>query len=217
MELSDIHPVNFFGEKPIRSEDIGKPEVYPILQEIQHMNIKDENNKSLYIEDILRDFIINNVTNLSNTFMIKLLEDNIDKNELFYIADFDRTFDLKTYLFNSLSKTTLSSKDSESICNIILSNIIFSLNQFTQFYITYKLIYDQDGINLHKYLYKLTYDEDPSDNIKEQDKYAFCYSIMSNIIESLIPDIKDCCNLLESSIKNIKILSTGGIDKCLKL
>ena len=204
MELSDIHPVNFFREKPLKTEDIGKPEIYPILQEIQHMNT-DAKYES-HINDILRDFVINNITNLSNTFMIKLLEDNINKNEIAYIVDFNSDFDSKTYLLNTIP-TVLSSKDSESICNIIQSNIIFILNQFIQFYVTYKLVYSNEGVDLYDFIYKLTYDEKPDKDIKDQDKYTFCYSILNNILESIIPNIKDCCDLLKSSIENIKILS----------
>ena len=47
----------------------------------------------------------------------------------------------------------------------------------------------------------------PDKDIKDQDKYTFCYSILNNILESIIPNIKDCCDLLKSSIENIKILS----------
>lgn len=203
-DLSSIHPVNFFRDNVLKSPDIGNAEIYPILQEIQHMSTKDA--QQIHIEEILRDFIINNISNLSNTFIIKLLEDNINKDEVAYIVDFYGDFDLKSYLFNTISKTVLSTKNSQSICNIIESNIIFALNQFVQFYVIYKLVYKKEGVDLYKSLYKETYGKNPNDTMREQDKYVFCCSIMNSMVENLVPYIKDCCDSLNSTIENIKLL-----------
>ena len=204
-DLSSIHPVNFFRDSVLKSPDIGNPEIYPILQQIQHMSTKDT-HQMLHIEEILKDFIINNVSNLSNTFIIKLLEDNIGKDEMAYLVDFYGDFDLKSYLFDTISKNALYSYDPESICNIIESNIIFTLNQFVQFYVIYKLVYIKEGVDLYKTLYKETYGENPDGTMREQDKYVFCCSIMNSMIENLVPDITDCCNSLKSTIENIKLL-----------
>jgi len=207
-DLSKIHPVNFFNDKVQQNENIGGPELYPILKEIQHMSTKDTRTTS-YIDPILKDFIINNITNLSNTFIIKLLEDYIDKDEIAYLVDFNDKYDIKMYLYDALSKSTLATKDEISLCNIIESNIIFTINQFIQFYVIYKMIY-KEGVDLYKYIYKATYDENKIPEMREQDKYVFCVSIMNNMLENMLQDIHLCCTALKVPILNIKLLSKGG-------
>ena len=202
MSLSAIHPVYFFDNKVMKNENIGTPEVNCIIYQLQNMST---NNISYHnMEIILKDFVVNNVSELSNTFMIKLLEDFIDKNEIAYIVDFNNDFDIKTYLINNLSSVDMYKLDNDSIINIIRSNIIFILNQFIQFYCMYKLIYNE-GIDLYDFLYKETYSEDAKDN-KKQTKYVFCISIMNNMLETLLKDIDKCCIEMKSTIANIKSL-----------
>jgi hypothetical protein len=203
MNLSVIHPVYFFDNKVMRNENIGTPEVKCVIHQLQHMNTSEDNSYN-NMEIILKDFVANNISELSNTFMIKLLEDFIDKNEIAYIVDFNNDFDMKNYLINNLSTFDIYKLDNDSISNIIRSNIIFILNQFIQFYCMYKLIYNE-GVNLYEFLYKETYGADAPNN-KNQNKYVFCISILSNMLETLLADIDDCCYELKSTISNIKSL-----------
>lgn len=207
--LDKMHPVNFFKDKVLQNSDIGTPEVYPILQEIQHMNTKGQQHQS-YIEDTLRDFVINNITGLTNTFIMKLLEDNLSSDEIAYMVDFYQDFHMKEYLMDTITKGVLVGKDPDSICNLIQSNIIFILNQFIQFYSMYKIVYNKEGIDLYDTLYKLTYGESPTQDIRIQDKYVFCNCILSNMLEGMILNIKDCCESLKVTIYNIKMLAKGG-------
>ena len=206
-DLSVIHPISFFKDNIIQNADIGNPEVYPILLEIQHMSTKDKVHTTVYIEDLLRDFVINNVSNLANTFIIKLLEDYISKDEIAYLVDFYDSFDIKTYLFNTITKSVLGTKDEISICNIIESNIIFVINQFIQFYSIYKIVYTNEGVDLYKLLYKETYGKDPEKEIKTQDKYVFCCSILNSMLDNMVSAINECCIALRIPILNIKTLS----------
>ena len=200
MDRSIIHPVIFFNEDALRTESIGAPEVDCIIRQVTKSN-----NYSGKL--ILIDFVINNITQLSTTFIIKLLEDNIDKNEIAYIVDFNSEFDMKSYLVNNIQYID-SDTDNDAIINIIRSNIIFILNQFIQFYCMYKLVYEE-GVDLYKFLFSETYDTEVPTNTKQQNKYVFCYSIMSNMLETLLPDIDKCCVELKSTISNIKILLKG--------
>lgn len=204
-DLSIIYPISFFKDTVLQSADIGNPEVYPILQELQHMSTKDSCSDNVL--DILKDFVINNVSNLTNTFIIKLLEDYIDKNEIAYIVDFYDSYDIKSYLSNTLNKNTLIIQDEVTISNLIESNIIFTINQFIQFYTIYKIVYNKEGVDLYKFLYNETYGADPYKDIKVQDKYVFCCSILSNILEGMVPAIYNCCEALRNPILNIKKLS----------
>lgn len=207
MDISAIHPIYFFNNEALRTESIGAPEVSCVIQQIQHKNTVNNDAKvgPYSMEQILRDFIANNVCQLSTTFMIKLLEDFINKDEIAYIVDFNSDFDIKEYLLNNLKEINIHSMDNVTIINIIRSNIIFVLNQFIQFYCMYKLIYNE-GVNLYEFLYKETYSEEAPKDKKQQHKYVFCTSIMNNMMEALLPDINKCCTELESTIANIKSL-----------
>lgn len=203
MDLNAIHPVNFFKDTVFQSEDIGNVDLYPVLEEIKCIHSETGG----HIEDLLKDFVINNICNISNTFIIKLLEDYINKDEIAYIVDFYGDFNLKGYLYNSLNKSILAKYDSANICNIIQSNIIFTLNQFIQFYVLYKLVYDNEGVDLYKFLYKETYnDEEPSKNDRTQDKYVFCTCILNDMINLMYNDIRDTCFRLKEVIDNIRLL-----------
>ena len=203
MDLTAIHPVNFYNDQVLQSTDIGNIDLYPILEEINCI----KSNIGANIEDTLKDFIINNICNLTNTFIIKILEDNISKDEIAYIVDFYSDFNLKGYLYNSIDKNILKSYPSENICNIIYSNIIFALNQFIQFYVLYKLVYTEEGVDLFSFLYQGTYEDKPSeDEQKVQNKYVFCVTIMNNILETEYENIRSCCESLRDVINNIKTL-----------
>jgi hypothetical protein len=202
-KLSIIHPISFFDNTVLQSPDIGNPEVYPILQELQHMSTNGSNN----VIDILKDFIINNVLNLSNTFIIKLLEDYVDKDEIAYLVDFFDKYDLVLHLSNTLNSNVLATQDEVAISNLIESNIVFTINQFIQFYTVYKIVYNKEGVDLYRFLYKETYEKYPNKEIKVQDKYVFCSTILSNMLEGLIPHICYCCEALRKPILNIKTLS----------
>lgn len=201
MDLTAIHPVNFYKNSILQSNDIGNGEIFPILEELKCIH----SETGAHIEDTLKDFIINNVSNLSNTFILKILEDNINKDEIAYVVDFWADFNLKEYLSNSLTKQILANYDSNNICNIIQSNIIFVLNQFSQFYVLYKLVYTNEGVELYKFLYKETYGEEPKEQ-SVQNKYVFCTSIMSNMVEQLYPQIQSVSFALKSVIDNIRML-----------
>ena len=56
----------------------------------------------------------------------------------------------------------------------------------------YKLIYDKEGIDLYKKLYKDTYGELPTKEINNRTKYVFCVEIMNNILENEMHNIKSC-------------------------
>jgi hypothetical protein len=198
-DLTKIHPVNFFKDNVMQSSEIGNPELHPFLQEIQHMNTRPVDNTDI----IMKDFIINNVTNLTNTFIIKLLEDYIDKDEIAYLVDFYDSFRLKDYLYNTLSNTILTNTFIDTVANIIESNIIFAINQFIQFYVIYKIVYNKEGVDLYKFLYKATYEKAPENDIKEQDKYVFCCSIMNNMLNELVPDINECCRALRTPLLTV--------------
>jgi hypothetical protein len=200
MDLKVIHPISFYGDTVFQSEDIGTIDLLPIVNEI--------NTKSANIEDTLKDFLMNNITNLSNTFMIRILESNISKDEIAYIVDFLDGFNIRSYLNDSLDKLTLKNYDSENLCNIILSNIIFILNQFIQFYTIYKLVYSKEGVDLYKFLYKATYGSNPLEKEEPlQNKYVFCTSILSNMLEQEMKNISDCCIKLKDLIDNIRALN----------
>ena len=203
MESDVIHPISFFNNDVLQSKDIGNPELYPILQQIQHVNSGTSNS----INEFLRDFIINNISGLSTTFIIKLLEDNINKDEVAYMVDFYSDFNIKDYLLNTITKYSLFNKTPDTICNMIQSNIIFILNQFIQFYTMYKLIYDKEGVDLYSFLCKETYGDIIDMNM--QDKYVFCNSIMNNMLEDIVPNIKECSIALKNTITNIKNLNGG--------
>ena len=209
-ELSVIHPISFFSNTVLQSADIGNPEVYPILQELQHMSTKDICSDN--IVNILKDFVINNVSSLTNTFIIKLLEDYVDKNEVAYLVDFFDSYNIKSYLSNTLNSNVLATQDEVAISNLIESNIVFTINQFIQFYVVYKIVYNKEGVDLYKFLYNETYERYPDSNkeIKVQDKYVFCCSILNNMLEGMIPSIYDCCEALRKPILNIKTLSKEG-------
>lgn len=201
MNLDAIHPVNFYSNQVFQDSGIGNVEIFPILEELKCIHSETGAN----IEDTLKDFIINNVSNLSNTFIIKLLEDNFGKDEMAYLVDFYGDFNLKGYLFDSLNKQVLANYNSDNICNIIQSNIIFTLNQFIQFYTIYKLVYDKEGVDLYRNLYKETYGKEP-DEKANQDKYVFCTSILNNMVEELYPYIKESSVALKGVIDNIRLL-----------
>lgn len=204
MDLTAIHPVNFYNNQILQNVDIGSIDLYPILEEVNCIRSDIGGN----IEDTLKDFVINNICNIVNTFMIKILEDNISKDEIAYIVDFNSDFNLKGYLYASLDKNILRTYSVENICNIIYSNIIFSLNQFIQFYVIYKLVYTNEGVELFKTLYKEAYgDIKPKpEELKEQNKYVFCVTIMNNILEGEYENIRDCCEKLRDTISNILVL-----------
>lgn len=202
-KLSVIHPITFFDNTVLQTADIGNPEVHPILQELQHMSTNGSNN----VINILKDFIINNVLNLSNTFIIKLLEDYVDKDEIAYLVDFFDKYDLVSYLSNTLNSNVLATQDEVAISNLIESNIVFTINQFIQFYTVYKIVYNKEGVDLYRFLYKETYEKYPNKEIKVQDKYVFCSTILNNMLEGLIPSIYYCCEALRKPILNIKTLS----------
>ena len=206
IDLKSIHPVNFYNNKVLQSTDIGSVDLYPIAEEIQCIRSNIGGN----IEDTLRDYVINNICNLANTFIIKILEDYIHKNEIAYIVDFNSSFNVKDYLYNSINKDIFRYSN-ENICNIIYSNIIFILNQFIQFYVLYKLVYTSEGVDLFDFLYKDTYGDNvypKEDELKEQNKYVFCVTIMNNILEEESNNIRNCCVKLKNIINNIKIF--GG-------
>lgn len=200
MDLKVIHPISFYNNTVFQSEDIGTVDLVPMINEI--------NTKNGNIEDTLKDFLMNNITNLSNTFMIRILENNISKDEIAYIVDFLDSFNIRSYLNDSLDKLTLRNYNSENLCNIMQSNIIFILNQFIQFYTIYKLVYSKEGVDLYKFLYKETYRENPKeDNEPFQNKYVFCTSILNNILEQDMKNIIDCCMKLKDLIDNIRALN----------
>lgn len=194
-----IHPVSFYNNTVFQSEDIGTIDLIPMVKEL--------NVNSVNIEDTLKDFLMNNITNLSNTFMIRILENNISKDEIAYIVDFFDTFNIRSYLNDSLDKLILRNYSSENLCNIILSNIIFILNQFIQFYTIYKLVYSKEGVDLYKFLYKETYGSYPQDEEPVQNKYVFCTSILNNIMEQEKNNLIDCCMKLKDLIDNIRALN----------
>lgn len=206
MDLTAIHPVNFYNNKVLQNCDIGSIDLYPIIEEVNCIR----NNIGGNIEDTLKDFVINNVCNLAHTFMIKLLEDNISKDEIAYIVDFYADFKLKDYLNISIDKNILKLYSVDNICNIIYSNIIFTLNQFIQFYVLYKLVYTKEGVDLFSFLYKNTYpNSTPTDTeLKEQNKYVFCVTIMNGMLEDENDNIRNSCERLRDVIHNIRIL--GG-------
>lgn len=205
MNLEIIHPISFFNNTILQSEDIGTIDTLPIVNCIT--------NKSINLEEALRDFLSTNISNLTNTFILRLLENNISKNEIAYIVDFYDSFDIKSYLRDSLNNHVLKNYSSEGICNIMISNIIFILNQFIQFYTMYKLVYSNEGVKLYEFLYKSTYGND-SKNIDVMDelvqnKYVFCVSILSNMLDNEIKNIGDCCLKLKDTIENIKMLTNN--------
>lgn len=206
MDLSAIHPVNFYNNRVLQNTDIGSIDLYPIMEEINCIRSDIGGN----IEDTLKDFIINNICNLTNTFIIKLLEDNISKDEIAYIVDFYGDFNLKGYLYNSIDKNMIRQYSIENICNIMYSNIVFALNQFIQFYVLYKLVYTEEGVDLFKLIYDTTYGDKPTEEeLKVQNKYVFCVTILNNIMENEYQNIKDCCDKLKDAIYNIRIM--GGV------
>lgn len=212
MDLEKIHPVNFFKNEILQNSEIGNCELDPIYNEITLMN---NPNYSPYIQELIRDFTINNITGLSTTFIIKLLEDNIDKDEIAYIVDFYQYLNMNYYLSDIVNRSLMSLhtiEDNNSICNIIESGIIFIINQFIQFYTMNKLVYSNEGVDLYKHLYKSTYDEDPKNTIRIQDKYVFCNCILNSILENMIPDIRKCCESLNEAIYNIKNISMEVIN-----
>ena len=208
MDLTAIHPVNFYNNKVLQNCDIGNVDLYPMIEEINCIRSDVGGN----IEDTLKDFIINNITNLTHTFIIKILEDNISKDEIAYLVDFYGDFNLRSYLNSAIAKPSLRKYSEDNICNIIYSSIIFSLNQFTQFYTIYKLVYDNEGVDLFKYLYTNTYGKyNPTEEeLKSQNKYVFCVTTLNGLIEAEYKNIRDCCEKLKGAIYNIRIL--GGVN-----
>ena len=201
MDLTAIHPVNFYNNKVLQNCDIGNVDLYPMIEEINCIRSNIGGN----IEDTLKDFIINNITNLTHTFIIKILEDNISKDEIAYLVDFYSDFDFRAHLNSAIAKPSLRKYNEENICNIIYSSIIFGLNQFIQFYTIYKLVYDKEGVDLYRNLYKETYGKEP-DEKANQDKYVFCTSILNNMVEELYPYIKESSVALQGVIDNIRLL-----------
>ena len=208
MDLTAIHPVNFYNNKVLQNCDIGNVDLYPMIEEINCIRSDVGGN----IEDTLKDFIINNITNLTHTFIIKILEDNISKDEIAYLVDFYGDFNLRSYLNSAIAKPSLRKYSEDNICNIIYSSIIFSLNQFTQFYTKYKLEYYNEVVYLFKYLYTNTYGKyNPTEEeLKSQNKYVFCVTTLNGLIEAEYKNIRDCCEKLKGAIYNIRIL--GGVN-----
>ena len=128
MDLKVIHPISFYGDTVFQSEDIGTIDLLPIVNEI--------NTKSANIEDTLKDFLMNNITNLSNTFMIRILESNISKDEIAYIVDFLDGFNIRSYLNDSLDKLTL--KNYDLILYLFLINL-FNFILYINLYILKKV------------------------------------------------------------------------------
>lgn len=201
MNKQTIHPVIFFNNHIIQTEDIGGPEVNSIID----INKKNADNKTRKL--IIVGYLINNIVQLCNTFMIKLIEDNICKDEVAYIVDFNNDFNIRDYLFRNLRYV-----NNDNVSILIKSNIIFILNQFIQFYCMYKLVYNE-GVDLYKYLIKDTYNEEAPSDTKMQDKYVFCYSIMNNMLEEMLPYITECCNRIEIMSNHILDIynNMGGI------
>ena len=59
----------------------------------------------------------------------------------------------------------------------------------------------------YKLLYKETYGKDPEKEIKTQDKYVFCCSILNSMLDNMVSAINECCIALRIPILNIKTLS----------
>lgn len=182
IDLKAVHPINFYNNQVIQNDNIGGADLYPVLEEINCIRSNTGGN----IDDTLKDFVINNICNLTNTFIIKILEDNISKDEIAYMVDFYDEFNLRWFLYYNIDKLMLRNYAPENICNIIYSNIVFTINQFIQFYTIYKLVYNEEGVDLFSFLYKDTYGnaEPKPEELKYQNKYVFCTTIMNNILET---------------------------------
>ena len=61
MNLEIIHPISFFNNTILQSEDIGTIDTLPIVNCIT--------NKSINLEEAVRDFLSTNISNLTNTFI----------------------------------------------------------------------------------------------------------------------------------------------------
>ena len=201
-----ITPIIFYEDKVIQSEDIGTNNELPIK------NFLDKtNNANLLINGdfIINNYIINNISDLCNTFMIRLLENYINKDEIAYIIDFTDKFDIKEYLKYSLLNAGIVSNSINNnqmmvsvLINLLFSDIIFIMNQFIQFYVMTKLVYKKEGIDLYKYLYKDTYEE-TAPEARYQDQYVFCVSIMGSMLDLEIPNIHACLNKLYDTLSYI--------------
>ena len=131
--LDSIYPVHFIKDEPIQDSNSGLIDVSPqifreaINDSISLDMLSDYNSKLFSIYDknnlniLIKDFIINNISELCNTFMIKILEDYIDKDEIAYIVDFNADYNLKDYLSKSLNFSFASNIKYD----ILLKNIYF--------------------------------------------------------------------------------------------
>lgn len=175
-------PIIFMKEQFIQHQDINGVLSDPYIEEVRKGYITDYTKKHIII-----NFLISNITEFCNTFMIRLIEKYIDSKEIAYIIDFTDKFDMKGFL----SKTFYSVDLNQELTNIIYSDIIFILNQFIQFYVTTKLIYSKEGVDLYNYLYKDTYEENVSKSVSNQEKFIFCDMIMNSYLQEEAETIKE--------------------------